>query len=146
MNYLDANDTIKSLFLVAWRAGAPPLNDGTLPPIEWPGIDSGTPPPSDAPWARISVRHNRSNQATFGKAGERLFRRLGLIDVQVFAPVIGRGLLQAQELAIIARDAFEGIGTPTGLEFRNSRIQEVGVNKGLVQINVSIEFEYTEQR
>jgi hypothetical protein len=146
-DYVSANDEIKGLFLADWRALAPALNGGVVPPIEWKGVDSGTPPPADAPWARVTVRHTSSPRQTLAKRGEGRVTRLGLVFIQIFAPIAnGQGLLLAQQLAIIARNAYERKGTASGIWFRRARVQEVGADGTWEQINVSLDFQYDEQQ
>lgn len=146
-DYISATDEIKGLFLVDWRAFAPALNGGVMPRIEWQGVDSGEPPPADAPWARVTVRHSNSPRQTLAKRGERRVTRLGVVIVQVFTPVSdGKGLLLAQQLAIIARKAYDGKGTDSGIWFRNARVREVGADGTWEQINVALDFQYDEQQ
>lgn len=142
-----ARDEIFGLFRTYWSAQTPALNSGQAIRVEWPGVDSQTPPPADKPWARIIARHVTSRQATFGPSGERRFTRPGLVTVQIFTPVsAGGGLSLAEKCAIIARDAFEGRGTASGIWFRNARIQEGGQDGTWQQMNVTVEFLYDELR
>lgn len=142
-----ARDEIFGLFNTKWVADTPAINGGTPILVEWQGVDSGSPPPSDEAYARITLRYATSNQSTFGKTGQRRFVRPGVVTVQVFAPVsAGGGLSFAEQAAIIARDAFEGIGTASGIWFRNSRILDVGPDKSWYQMNVVNEFQYDELR
>lgn len=142
-----ARDEILGLFKTQWDAETPAVNGGNVPRVEWPGVDSGSPPPAGAAWARIVVRHATSRQTTFGETGNRRFTRPGLVTVQVFAPTAdGIGLSLAEKLAIIARDAFEGRGTASGIWFRNVRITEIGPDGTWYQMNVLAEFQYDELR
>ena len=73
--------------------------------------------------------------------------RLGLVSVQSFSPLSeGGGLSLAQKSAIIARDTFEGVGTASGIWFRNVRIQEIGATGTWYQMNIIADFEYDEIR
>lgn len=142
-----ARDEMSGLFQTDWSAKTPALNGGKAIRVEWQGVDKKTPPPGDQPYARFFIKHSPSTQATFGKVGERRYTRTGLITVQVFAPLSkGGGLSLAEKLGIIARDAFEGRGTDSGIWFRNARIQEIGPSESWYQFNVVVEFQYDEQR
>lgn len=142
-----AVDEILGLFRVHWNAETPTLNGGTPVRVEWPGVDSGTPPSPDQAYARLRVRHTTSRQATFGPTGKRRFTRPGFVSVQVFAPIAGgAGLTFAESLAIIARNAFEGRGTDSGIWFRRSVIEDIGESGTWHQMNVVVEFEYDELR
>jgi hypothetical protein len=70
------------------------------------------------------------------------------VIVQVFAPLTaGEGLTQAEALAIIARDAFEGKTAGAGqVWFRNVAINEIGPDGPWFQINVSADFLYDETK
>lgn len=142
----DARDEILGLFATKWNADTPAVT-GTVPPVEWAGVDSGEPPPTNAPWARAIVRHGTSRQVTFGPVGSRRFTRRGMVTIQMFTPLSsGGGLSIAEKCAIIARDAFEGRGTASGIWFRNVAIREIGPDGTQYQVNVVAEFEYDELR
>lgn len=140
-----ARDEMLGLFNDYWTANAPAANGGVLPKVAWPGKPFV--PDATKPWARITVRHATSRQVTFGPPGSRRFLRPGLVTVQVFTPIsAGGGLSLAEKLGIIARDAFEGRGTASGIWFRNARLQEVGDDGTFEQMNMVVEFEYDEVR
>lgn len=140
----DARDEILGLFNAAWTANAGAVNGGTVPQVAWPGVNAEVPDP-EAAHVRVFLRHVDGRQVTFGQVGQRRFNRKGLVTIQVFTPNAKRtGLSLAENLATIARDAYEGIGTASGIWFRNVRIQEVGPDNGLYQMNVVAEFEYDE--
>lgn len=142
-----ARDEILGLFHTYWTAQTPAINDGKPVHVEWPGVDSGSPPPASEAWARIVLRHAASRQLTLAPAGQRRFLRPGLITVQVFTPLsAGNGLSFAEKLGIIARDAFEGRSTDSGIWFRNARLQEVGPDGEWYQMNLTVEFQYDEVR
>lgn len=136
-------DEIQSLFNVAWVAGTPSLNGGNAAPIAWPGVDV-TPDPLK-PWARYQLKENLANQATLAPVGSRRFDRLGLILIQVFAPISkGGGVVLADQLAEIARSAYEGKGTASGIWFLNCRVNDIGVDKNWYQKNMIAEFRFQE--
>lgn len=140
-----ATDDILALFKAAWEANAPAVA-GTLPVVQWPGVPRAE-PSADACFARVSIREGAARQATFGTPGQRRFTRPGNVTVQVFAPLSnGQHFSLAQNLAIIARNAFEGVGTASGILFRHARALDVGPSNAWYQFNVTVEFEYDEQR
>ncbi len=145
--FITARDEILGLFKAAWDANTPVLNGSVVVPVQWPGGAVYEPPDATKPFARIKIQEGPSPQRTFGRPGQRRFTRPGLVTVQVFAPVsVGGGLSLGSNLATIARNAYEGIGTASGLFFRNCRIQEIGNSGAWEQINVTAEFEYDEVR
>lgn len=140
-----ARDEMQGLFVATWNANTPALNGGVPLTIRFQGLDTGVPPNVDLPHARIFIRHSPGAQSTFGRVGARRFTRRGLVTVQTFTPLSDRlGLSLAEKLATIARDAYEGVGTASGLWFRNVRTVEIGSDKGLFQFNTVAEFEYDE--
>lgn len=148
MNFDEASDAIKGLFNAAWASLAPAANGGALPEIRWPGIDNvATPPAADTAWARVTIQHGPNGSTTLAPAGSRRIERQGLVTIQVFTPnVKGDGLTLAQKLAIIARNAFDGVGTADGLWFRQTYIKEIGPSASWYQMNILSTFQYDEQR
>lgn len=140
-----ARDALASQFYNFWLAETPDLNDGTVVPVFWPGVVEPEPPPQTSPWARYIVNHVTGQQATLAAVGSRLFNRTGLVTIQIFSPINQEGGLdKLQQLAMIAKDAFEGKSTEENIWFRNVRIQEIGASGNLYQFNVLAEFDYDE--
>lgn len=140
-----ARDEVLGLFHTKWIADTPAINGGSAIPVHYQGTDEGDPPAANHAYARITIRHTTSRAAAFGQDGIRRHTRPGLVTVQVFSPLIVQaGLSFAENAAIIARDAFEGVGTASGIWFRNARIQEIGPTAAWFQVNVIAEFEYDE--
>lgn len=145
--YEEATDKIKQLFWFRWRALTPALNGGDVIPVRWDAKDEVKAPVVTKPFARHSLKHGTSRQMTFGPPGQRRFERPGVVTVQVFIPQTNtEGLTLAEKCAIIARDAYEGVGTPEGIWFRNARIQEVGPDGTWLQYNMTSDFLYDELR
>lgn len=142
-----AKDEIFALFKTKWDADTPALTGAGVIRVEWPGVDNGGPPPPNSPYAAIFMRINNSRQVTFGPQGQRRYTRFGLITVQCFAPISeGNASTFAENAAIIARDAFEGIGTDSGIWFRNVKTQEIGATKTWYQFNMVAEFQFDEMK
>lgn len=96
------------------------------------------------PWARLTIRHNLSSQATLSNQdGQRRFRRLGVLIIQVFTPQ-GTGLFLEDDLPTVVRDAYEGKSVLGGLIFRDVTINEIGTSGSWFQTNVTASFEYDE--
>jgi len=136
----EARDELLLHFTTKWNAGTPPI-----PLLLYD--DKHRDLPTDAPYARITIKHNISPQVTIGASvaqggnGVR-FRRFGLVTVQVFE-ISGDGLTGADVLVDLALDAFEG--EKTGLdriEFRNANAEEIGEDGPWYHTNVTAEFVY----
>lgn len=140
--YDEANDAIRALFWDAWRADAPEAAGTTdAPPVAWDGVTSA---PGKVTHARYFVRHFDGKQGSLGSVGKRRFTRFGLVTVQVFV-LNGANCKQvAGKLAVVARGAYEGVGTAQGIWFRRVAIKDIGPSDGLYQINVTADFQYDE--
>lgn len=116
--------------------------------MQWPGVPSDPDDLPQGPFARIHVQHVTGNQTTFGRVGERQFTRTGFVSIQILTPLSDKtGLGKAEALAVIARNAFEGVGPGDGLFFRGVRINEIGPDgRGWYSFNVIADFSYDEQR
>lgn len=143
--YGSAVDEILGLFKVKWNTDTAALNSGTPYPVEWPEVDQSAFPSVASPFARVRLRHLDAKQVTFGEVGNRRFESMGLVTIQVFVPLSHKlGLSLVQNLAIIARNAYRGVGTASGIWFRNAKIIEVGPDRGWMQRNMVCEFQYDE--
>lgn len=137
--YAQARDAMMDLLNTAWAAGA------STYPILWDDR-VGNPDPSKKAWARVFIRHNQGDQETLSNPiGTRLFRRDGIINVQIFTAT-GDGLKTSDALAKIVADAYEGKATSNGVWFKNVRLRENGVDGNWYQVNVLIDFEYNEAK
>ncbi len=135
-----ARDDILKHFTAAWNAQTPPV------PLHL-YTDKHEDLPDNAPFARITVKHNIFEQVTVGGrvasggAGQR-FRRFGIIIVQVFT-LSGGGQVASDTFVDVALAAFEGKNTGDDkIEFRNARINEIGQDGPWFQVNVISEFTY----
>jgi len=136
-------DYILLLFKTAWDSGSPSYNGGNVIDVAWPTILYSPSPAS--PWARITVQHVTSNQASLGQPPSRKFTRTGIVTVQVFCPHGAGDSTYATALARIARDAYEGRETQ-GIWFRKATITDVGRSGAWYQVNASAIFEYDEHK
>ena len=136
----EARNEILLHFTTAWDAGTPPI-----PLLLYD--DKHKDLPADAPYARITIRHNVFTQRTLGGkiasgGGGSRFTRFGIVTVQIFT-LSDDGLTSADVLVDLALDAFEGESTGSDrIEFRNARANEIGQDGPWFQTNVIAEFEY----
>lgn len=145
--YGGAIDEILGLFYAAWKTLTPALNGGSAVRVLWPGVPEPESPPATAPFARVVYRHADNQGQTLAPAGFRRVTRAGLVTIQILVPFNdGGGLTLGQNLAIIARDSFEGVGTASGIWFRDTHIKEIGPTGALYQHNVLSTFNYDELR
>lgn len=134
-----AIDEICAIFKTAWDT----TGHGSRVKYDNVGTTS-TPPSGQDPWARVTIKHGVSAQASLaGAVGTRRFRRTGTLAVQVFTPP-GEGLSGATDLPKIVQDAYEGVSTTGGVWFRDVSINEIGPDGDFFQTNVVAFFEYDE--
>lgn len=139
-----ARDEIYALFNVTWVAETPPITT-TVPPIAWEGVPFT--PPTAAPWAAITIRHTAGGQATLtGGLGDGVrFNKVGTINIAVWTPnEAGEGVAVAEQLALVAKKAFEGQATASQVWFRDVVAREVGPDGPWFQWNVTASFTYDE--
>ena len=131
---------ILGLFRTAWLAAGQSDNQ-----VKYDNVGKTTVPPTgNTPWARVGLRHTRSEQATLaGTDGRRRFDRNGILTIQIFVPP-GKGLAEASDLPKILQDAYEGVETTNGAWFRDVVVNEVGTDGDFYQTNVVALFEYDE--
>lgn len=136
---------MEAKFRAAWNNPAPRLAD-------YPNQDF-TLPAFTVVWARWRCQHAAGNQASLANViGKRRWNRAGNVIVQVFTP-LNASELSAYDTAEIVVGAYEGKTTPSGVWFRNVRIQEVNkdIDGGLTanvagwnQRNVYADFLYNQ--
>ena len=135
LNFTTARDEIQTLFQTAWNAQPSP------PPVYYWDVQGDDPTSEATPaWARITVRHTIGRDAAIGG---RCFLRQGTVTVQIFTK-FGEGLVNNDQLAKVAVDAFQGKATPGSVWFRNVRLNEIGQDGDWFQSNVLADFEYYE--
>lgn len=132
-----ARDEILAKFHEAWDADA----TSSVVPVLYSDVAQDI--PDSGPWARVTIRHATGNQATLSNGiGQRRFRHEGQVFVQIFTP-FNDGMEDADDLAAIAKQAFEGeVTSPGRVIFRRVRINEVGQDGQFFQTNVVTDFEY----
>lgn len=134
MNVSQARDEMYGVFLKVW--------DKTYP-VVW-GTLPGTPPASETPWARVTIKHSGGGQSSLaGETGTRRFKRIGIIRISVFVPAGGDQVI-GYELAQKVANAYED--AKLDVWFRNIRIKEQGVSGAFEQIDVLADFLYDEVR
>jgi hypothetical protein len=116
-------------------------------PLLWDNVIGDPPSTKDAdgnpqPWARAVVRHATGENAAIGG---RLFMHAGQVFVQIFTPAGVKPKLPYQ-LAEVAKRAFEGRATASGVWFRDVRVNEVGQSGDWFQVNVIADFTYDHLR
>lgn len=149
LTYSQAIDELVRLLNQAWKTLTPAVLGGPDPALmQWPGEPQDNPDVVQ-PFGRYKQTHIGDPHHTLAPAGRRRFTRSGFVTIQCFGPIADinwpqGGLSLAEKLAIIARDAYEGVGTNDGLWFRNARIVDIGADKVYYEHRVLVDFTYDE--
>lgn len=129
MSFEVAEAAVRAYFTQKW---------GNLTPIAWPDVHFT---PSSTTWVRFSMKNNLGFQASIGSPGANLFRRRGIITIQVFQKA-GKGSTDARSKADIAANAFLDNALP-GFIFSNVNARDIGTDgAGWYQWNVTAEYQY----
>lgn len=140
-----ARDDIISLFKTYWDANTASITV-TVPEVRYGGTEEVSEPPSDSPWARITVLHALGEQSSFGSTGNRNFDHSGIVTIQLFVPTKDNGFVTMDQLIKVAVDSLEGKCTDNGVWIRNVRINEQGPDRAWFNVNVLADFEYHIQK
>ena len=101
--------------------------------------------PNDTPnttFVRFVVRHfNNAGQTLSGGTGTIRRTRAGTAVAQIFIPMC-EGVKEAYELATEIAQVYEGKVTNEGVWFLNVRVNEIGPDGAMFQVNVLIDFRY----
>lgn len=142
-----ARDDISTFINTAWQNAT---YQGQPVIMRWTGAGRPELPPTDLPWARTTITNTSGDQRSLGGIGSRRFERLGLVQVQIFAPLNDSSRLSLSETySTLVRDSLEGRATPNGVWFRRVYVQDVGVDQdsgAWWQTNVVASFTYDEMK
>jgi hypothetical protein len=94
-------------------------------------------PPEDTPWVRLTILPGQQAQASMGK--QRLFRRNGVVVVDIFVPA-GSGDGRAKELGDAVTNIFMG-RTVSGVIFRATSLERVQVDGAWTQYSASTPYQ-----
>lgn len=134
-----ARDTIQTTFNTAWLAQS--LDTGEVrPEIAWDNLQFN--PPEVLPFARFMIKHLAGSQETLGSVGNRVFRKQGIIFVDLFIPK-NTGMVTLEKWSATARTAFEGIQA-TGVWFRNVITLEQDPEEEYLRALTQSDFQYDE--
>lgn len=134
MTFNEAREIIYQHFADNWSPPSPAV------PYKFDGESYD--PTGVLEWVRLVVRQTGGGQHTLGKTGNRIFRRRGIVLVQLQAPV-DRGLLRLDELGQEALGILEG-KTISQVSLLNGNYQEKGPDGTWETGSVTVSFTYDE--
>jgi hypothetical protein len=144
-----AVEEMQTLFDTAWQANAGAIF-GYVPGVEWAGRESPGKIDTSKVWARFSTQNVFEQQATLstcvGAAFQKRYEASGLIFVQLFLPkTVANAVILGRKLAKVARNAFRGKKTESGVTFYNARINDdLPPEELFYRINVVAEYDFDE--
>lgn len=113
--------------------------------IIYQGLVNQAPAKATDQWVRVTINHELGFQNSLAdQSRKKSYNRSGVIIIQCFGPLSDRGFTKAQSLAESAVQAYQGKTGAGGIWFRNCRANEIGSSGAWFQINVSIDFTYTQ--
>jgi hypothetical protein len=142
--FAEARDEIFTMFQDALSASAywpitvryPNLNQDNV--TSQPDSRDGAIPP----FIIAEVTHYGGRQTTVGGPTKR-FERTGAFRAQIYTPR-ATGLVDSDGIAKVVVDAFEGQKSPSGIWFRNVRMDEIGPDGIWFRVDVIADFRYDE--
>lgn len=144
--YSGAIDTMYGVFKTSWDSGASPII-GYTPGVDYDDEDNGQLAKLDQAFARVTLRNLSEGQIGMGEAGggAKLHETLGVLIMQVFVPrKDNQGATTARALAVLVRDAFREAGAGGDVWFKNATILEQPLSIRWRQININVEYDFTE--
>lgn len=143
--YENAVSEMFERFYSVWQAGTTAIV-GYVPEVRWQGVENGQAPGYDKFWVRVSQQTVLEQQSTLRNptCGQR-FRTDGLLFIQLFCPKSDPSAMEfGRKLATLARNAFRGYTTASGVWFRNPRVSELESEERWVRLNVTVNYQYDE--
>lgn len=133
MSFKAAEASVQGFFDTNWKVGGVYKT-----PIAWPDVQFEKP---NGTWVRFSMKNNVGRQASIGSPTNNLYRRLGVITIQIFAKENGGAVdcrTKADEVVSIFLD-----NSLEGFVFSDINARDIGADGfGWYQWNVTIAYRY----
>lgn len=135
-----------------WAARAPAVLAPAPPPeMRYQGVERETLPGSTKHWARASTQLATTKQSAHvtdvDGASPVEFATVGIAFIQIFAPMSeAGGYAKGELLAGIAQRIFMAGETPSGVWFRNPRINELPNDGTWYRWNVIADFQFNQTK
>lgn len=128
-----------------WTAHAPAIVD-PLPEMRYQGVEEAALPGATKFWARASTQLVTTRQSAFVTDGDVPieYATAGVVFVQIFAPMKPNGYAKGELLAELAQRMFMQGETPSGVWFRNPRINELANDGTWYRWNAIADFQFNQ--
>lgn len=147
-----ARKEVFALIAAGWASGSPAIvNALQAPELRYQGQEQAGLPGSTKYWARASTQLATTRQAAFAMQGVGasvpIYDTAGVVVVQVFAPMIEpTSYAKGELLAELAQCMFMATETPSGVWFRNPRINELTPDGTWYRWNVLADFQFNQMK
>lgn len=147
-----ARKEVFALIAAGWAAGSPAIvNASQAPEMRYQGVEKGDLPGANQFWARASTQLATSRQAAFALVGQGatipVYETTGVVAVQIFAPMSAvASYAKGELLAELAQCMFMASETPSGVWFRNPRINELPPDGTWYRWNVLTDFQFNQTK
>lgn len=129
MSFEAAEAAVRKYFVQKW---------GTATPIKWPDLHFI---PPAATWVAFHMMPNLGYQASTGSPGSNVFRREGIITIQVFQPE-GQAGTDARKKADLAASAFLSPNSLAGFTFKNVVAKPAHNGRGITGLNGTVYYQW----
>ncbi len=135
----DLREELSAFARTVWAAALVAASQPSTAPISYEN-NNFNPPADGSLWARLTIKNTDGDRVSLGKESG-LFRREGLVTLQIFIP-IGSSTFVADQLADSIVEAFEDAAAIGNIWFRNTTMREVGPDGTFHQVNVVTQYVY----
>ena len=129
--YIEAYNEMVKMLNDAWTTGTPAITT-YIPDINWQGNEYEGEQFVDKYYATFEVQVvdevQKTLQGSLDGNGARRYNNIGVVIIDIYAPIsISNHMLKLRELSVVARNAFRGKESPSGVVFYNAKFVEAGL-------------------
>lgn len=144
-----ARKEIFALIAAAWVARAGDIVS-PIPELRWQGVEKSALPGATKFWARAGTQLATTRQSAFVNANDLHpveYETFGVATIQIFAPMKEpTSYAKGELLAGLGQCMFMAAATPSGVWFRNPRINELTPDGSWYRWNVLADFQFNQQK
>lgn len=146
----NARKEIIARFDAVWNDKAPAIvAPDDAPVIRYQGVEKGALPGAKKYWVRFGTTLVTTEEGGYvqGDGPEQspvAFETYGFLTAQLFAPMIGDGHTKGELLAELAQCMFMRYETPSGVWFRNPRINGLENDGTWYRWNIIVDFRFSQ--
>jgi hypothetical protein len=124
---------------------------GYIPDVSYPGMETTLKPPTGIYYASAKIIPSGEKQSTFRSNVDGLqnvrYNNFGILQFVIFCPISdAQNAYKGRLLGIVARDAFTGKESPSGVRFFSAVLTEPRVTEVFNKFTVNIDYNYDDVR